>query len=147
MNFGAWFRRHVIESFVKDVPPDVYACELCGECSCSESKFAACEFRIHSEFLERRNRLAPARTPADSIRGVEPDMGTFEVVSLSPGILPEVVSATRKTGASDDDADSSAKSGFRTAIGRAKLEPVEQSVTIELDEIDPGAPTRRSAER
>ena len=145
MGLGVWFRKHIIESVVKDVPAELYACELCDERSCTESKFATCEYRIRSEFLERKGLMMLAKKSADSGPVDDADIGAFDVMPLSPGILPDVASRTRVRQQGVDSEDSSAKSGFRAAVGNRQAESVAQSVTIELNDVDPGAPTRRSA--
>ncbi len=143
MGFGKWLRRNTLERVVQDVPPDLYACELCGEASCTQEKFASCEFRIHSEFLERKHRLDISRHPEVISRESDDDISSFEVVPLSPGIFP----ATARSARSDPDEaeDSPARSGFRPAIRQDPCETEAKSVIIERVELEPTPHTRRSA--
>ncbi len=143
MGFANWLRRHTIEHLVQDVPPDLYACELCGQASCTQEKFASCEFRVHSEFLERKHRLDIARNPELPRQESDDDVGSFDVVPLSPGIL----SVTRSSDPSkqDENADTPARSGFRTAMRQDSSESKPESAIVERAEVEASAQTRRSA--
>ncbi len=143
MGLRAWFRRHVIESLVIEVPPEIYACELCSKCQCTESEYATCATRIHAEFLERKNALQDSKKSADPRFDVE--AGMFDVVSLSKGLLPDIESRVRTRANDEAAADSSAQSGFRPALRDLQGTAVEQSGMIDLDKVNVGLPTQRSA--
>jgi len=144
MGFGNWLRRHTIERLVQDVPPELYACELCGEASCTQAKFASCEFRIRSEFLERRHRLDISKHPDVPSRASDDDIGSFEVVPLSPGIL-SVTTGRDRSEVTDEASDSPARSGFRIAMRQDSGESKPQSAIVERAEVEASAQTRRSA--
>ncbi len=145
MAFGDWLRRNTIERIVQEVPPDLYACELCGEASCTQAKFASCEFRIRSEFLERKHRLDIAKKPESLSQELVHEIDSFEVVPLSPGIFPVTRRSARPDAATDETVDSPARSGFRSAIRRDSSESEPQSVIVERAGPDQSPQTRRSA--
>ena|GEM_PF-4439318 len=119
MGFTGWLRQHVLGNVVLDVPPELYACEICGESSCTQAKFAMCELRIRTEKVMR---------PADS------NVGAIEV---SPGTLPQAVS-------SGEDEDSSAISGCRAAVRNKPSVSDAQSATTKSIGPEPNPTTRRS---
>jgi hypothetical protein len=145
MGLGNWLRRHTLERFVQDVPPELYGCELCGEADCTQARFASCEFRVHSEFLERKHHLDIANKPKSLSQASEDEIDSFEVVPLSPGILPVAAGGIHTKSDPEDTADSPARSGFRPALRQDRGESEAHSVTIKRVESDASPQTRRSA--
>ena len=143
MGFANWLRRHTIEHLVQNVPPDLYACELCGKTSCTQEEFASCEFRVHSEFLERKHLLDISRNPEIPRRESDDDVGSFDVVPLSPGILS--VTTRSDPSKQDEIADSPARSGFRAVVRQDSGESQPESAIVERAEVEASAQTRRSA--
>lgn len=127
---------------MRDVPSELYACELCGESACTRARFAACEFRIHSAFLERRYQLQKSAVSDDMLHAVDQDDVTFEVMPLSPGILPGLAKEAHPGETQDEDMESSAKSGFRLACPVNPTKPEVHSETIRLGEVEPRVKAR-----
>lgn len=82
MKIPRFLQKLVSAWIVSDVPPDIYACELCHETHCSAEKLARCTFRqrCEKELVEgtqpdgtarvdtrlAETEEAPTSTPADS---------------------------------------------------------------------------------